>query len=398
MSKAQILGKNIAKYRKSLHMTQAELAERIFVTPQNISKWENGYSLPDVPNLCLLADVLDISIDKLIGRVSDNICGNLMIGIDGGGFKTEFCLFDENGTVFRRKRLGGTNPNIYDINTILNTLKTGIDLLLDDYPDVVAIFAGIAGCSYSPDAEKILKFLKDQYPKMQLELKGNAVNAIYSTQYYNSCVVANAGTGSIIFAKNNDTMIRIGGWGYLLDKGYNGFYLGTEVLRAVMADEDGIGEATLLTAKLQKKLGGRAVDQIGMLYSQSIDEIASHTGILFEAFDEGDGVAYGIIEENIALFNKMLYDAIEKYPDCDKKIVITGGLTKRKDILLKFLESRDGAELIFPELPPIYGACHYCVRCFGEPHANFYENFKKSYEETSGNIKMLNIKSKGETS
>lgn len=382
MKTASSIGKNITKYRKSKRLTQAQLAERIFVTPQNISKWENGYSLPDVQHLCMLADVLGISLDKLTGRISDNVYGNLMIGIDGGGSKTEFCLFAEDGTVLRRKKLGGTNPNVYDIATVQNTLKTGIDLLLDGYPDVKAIFAGIAGCGIPKCAETVLKFLTEQYPQMQIEVKGDTFNAVYSTQYYESCVVAIAGTGAVIFAKSRDKMTRIGGWGYLLDKGYNGYYLGTEVLRAVMAEEDGIGAPTALTEKLQQKLGGRAVDHIAALYKKSNDEIASFVRILFEAYDEGDRVACNIVSENAAILNKTLYEVMEQHPDCDKKVVIVGGLTNRRDILLRFLEQRDGVELVFPDLPPIYGACHYCVRTFGKPRENFYETFKKSYEES----------------
>ena len=385
MGTALSIGKNITKYRKSKNLTQAQLAERVFVTPQNISKWENGYSLPDVQHLCLLSDVLGVSLDKLTGRICDNVYGKLMIGIDGGGSKTEFCLFAEDGTVLRRKRLGGTNPNVYDIATVQNTLKTGIDLLLDGYPNVTAIFAGIAGCGIPKCAEKVLKFLTEQYPKMHIEVKGDSINAVYSTQYFNSCLVTIAGTGAVIFAKHNENMTRIGGWGYLLDKGYNGFHLGTEVLRAVMAEEDGIGAHTALTAKLQRKLGGRAVDHIAALYTKSNDELASFARILFEAFDEGDEVAFGIVKETITHLCSMLYKVLEKHPECDRKVIIVGGLTNRRDILLRFLEARDGVEFIFPDLPPIYGACHYCARTFGVPAANFDETFKNSYKEICDN-------------
>ncbi|MBQ8717309.1 MAG: XRE family transcriptional regulator [Clostridia bacterium] len=385
MGTASIIGQNITKYRKSKKLTQAELAEKIFVTPQNISKWENGYSLPDVQHLCLLADVLGISLDKLTGRICDDVCGKLMIGIDGGGSKTEFCLFAEDGTVLRRKRLGGTNPNVYDINTVQNTLKTGIDLLLDGYTGVAAIFAGIAGCGIPKRAETVLKFLTEQYPGMQIEVQGDSLNSIYSTPYYNSCVVSIVGTGTVIFAKNEETVTRIGGWGYRLETGYGGYYLATEVLRAVMAHEDGIGVPTALTAKLQKKLGGRAVDHIGMIYGKSNDEIAAFAKILFEAFDEGDAVARDIVTKNITVLNKMLHKVFENHPDCDKKLVITGGLANRRDILLHYLEAGEGVELVFPDLPPIYGACHYCAHTFGAPGADFHEAFKNSYKEICDN-------------
>lgn len=387
MNQALILGKNIKKYRKSKRMTQEELAEKLFVTSQNISKWENGRCMPDVSHLCLLADVLDVTVDKLLSRSSCDGRGKLMIGIDGGGSKTEFCLFAEDGTIIRKKTLGGTNPNVYDIPTVSNVLRTGIDILLDTAPDVSAIFAGIAGCSYTKNADKITDFLKNQYPDIQIGVTGDSVNSVYSTDFYDSCVVVIAGTGSVIFVKNNDKMTRIGGWGYLFDKGYNGYYLGTEVIRAVMAHEDGIGRPTTLTKRLQNQLNGRAIDSINALYSKSNKEMASFVQMLFEAYDEQDEVACDIIEDNIKILQRMLDKAIENHSDCDKKVVITGGLTKRKDILLRFLQSRDGVEFIFPDLPPIYGACHCCARKFANPPDDFYNTFKKNYKEIKSNDK-----------
>lgn len=45
------IGKNILKMRKELGFTQEELARRLNVSFQAVSKWENGASLPDVATL-----------------------------------------------------------------------------------------------------------------------------------------------------------------------------------------------------------------------------------------------------------------------------------------------------------------------------------------------------------
>ncbi len=60
------LGKNLTKYRKRMGMTQSQLAAVINVTPQAVSKWENG-SLPDSEFLPLLSKALNVSIDVLFG-------------------------------------------------------------------------------------------------------------------------------------------------------------------------------------------------------------------------------------------------------------------------------------------------------------------------------------------
>ncbi len=63
-----MLGNNISKYRKQLGLTQEQLAQKLEVTNQAVSKWENDQCCPDVQLLPKLADTLGISLDVLFGR------------------------------------------------------------------------------------------------------------------------------------------------------------------------------------------------------------------------------------------------------------------------------------------------------------------------------------------
>ncbi len=62
----QKFSKNLAKYRKRSNMTQGQLAATLHVTPQAVSKWENG-SLPDPEFLPAIARTLGTSLDVLFG-------------------------------------------------------------------------------------------------------------------------------------------------------------------------------------------------------------------------------------------------------------------------------------------------------------------------------------------
>ncbi len=61
------LGKRIAAWRKGLGLTQDALAEKLGVTAQAVSKWENDQSCPDIAMLPKLAEIFDITIDALLG-------------------------------------------------------------------------------------------------------------------------------------------------------------------------------------------------------------------------------------------------------------------------------------------------------------------------------------------
>ncbi len=62
-----MLSDNIKSLRKNKGYTQEELAARINVVRQTVSKWEKGLSVPDAEALQRLADVLEVDIKELLG-------------------------------------------------------------------------------------------------------------------------------------------------------------------------------------------------------------------------------------------------------------------------------------------------------------------------------------------
>lgn len=63
----ETLGKRIVRCRKGLGLTQDALAEKLGVTAQAVSKWENDQSCPDITMLPRLAEVFGITTDELLG-------------------------------------------------------------------------------------------------------------------------------------------------------------------------------------------------------------------------------------------------------------------------------------------------------------------------------------------
>ena len=61
----------ISFYRKKQGLTQEELAKKLGVTNQSVSKWESAQCCPDIGLIPALADVFEISIDELFGRKNE---------------------------------------------------------------------------------------------------------------------------------------------------------------------------------------------------------------------------------------------------------------------------------------------------------------------------------------
>lgn len=89
----------LLELRKQNHLTQNELAEKIFVTRQAVSKWESGEAIPNTETLKLLSKLFDVSINTLLGSPKKLICQCCGMPLDDssiskepdGAFNEEYC-------------------------------------------------------------------------------------------------------------------------------------------------------------------------------------------------------------------------------------------------------------------------------------------------------------------
>ena len=82
--------------RTKAGLSQDELAEKVFVTRQAVSRWENGETLPNTETLKLLSNLFGVSINTLLGSPRKLICQccgmpleDKIIGYDKDGFMNE---------------------------------------------------------------------------------------------------------------------------------------------------------------------------------------------------------------------------------------------------------------------------------------------------------------------
>ena len=64
----ETFGQRLSRIRKEKEFTQNDIADKVGVTSQAVSKWENDLASPDIDILLKLADIFDISVDELLGK------------------------------------------------------------------------------------------------------------------------------------------------------------------------------------------------------------------------------------------------------------------------------------------------------------------------------------------
>lgn len=381
MDRYRIIGERIKRNRHKKQITQAQLAEALYVSAQAVSNWERGVTPPDIDNLCKLSEFFEVSADALLG-IHQETGKRVMIGIDGGGTKTEFVLFTETGEILKRLKLPQSNPNDIGIDKCCSLISEGIDVLMEYAPDVQAIFGGIAGCASGDNAEKLRNFLKRRYRSIEIWIDTDGVNALSYIGDSRKSMALICGTGSVMFVRENGKKHRIGGWGYLFDEAGSAYDIGKEAVRVALAELDGMGPKSIITTYLKEQMRGDIWENLSMIYEKGKAYIASFTPLVFQAAMNQDEIACDILKKNAEYLARMVVTAKEKY-DCGNTIVVCGGVWEHYvDLFLpmvkKYLPKE--IEFVFPKLPPIYGACVECCHLMNiEVDQNFYNTFYNEY-------------------
>lgn len=379
MYNPQNLAHNIKRFRKMRSLTQSQLAEMIYVTPQNISKWEVGISAPDIEKLCEIAGIFDVSVDVLLG-ITENHPKKAMLAIDGGGTKTEFLIFDRQGEVFENFVLPGSNPNSVGMDTTYAVLKKGIDSMLEKNICVSEVYAGISGIASGDNKKELLKLLKSTYRGINFEIETDIINTFYSIGECEHCIAAICGTGSVVYSKAGDSLKRFGGWGYLFEESGSGYSIGRDVLREALAQNDGIKEKTVLYSFVKERLNGNIWNNIDKIYSSGKDFIASFSKTAYDAYKSGDAQAKNIFIKNARGLAFFINEAAKNFPrGCN--VILSGSVIQNNDFFCKTLRTQLNSELntITPDVPPIIGAAAYCCKRFGKMNDSFWEQLKKNY-------------------
>ena len=97
--------KVIFELRKKSGLSQDELAEKVMVTRQAVSRWENGETVPNTETLKLLSKVFDVSINTLLGSPRQLICQCCGMPLEdstisketNGDFNEDYCKWCYSG-------------------------------------------------------------------------------------------------------------------------------------------------------------------------------------------------------------------------------------------------------------------------------------------------------------
>lgn len=147
------IGLIIQKLRNESNMTQEELAERLFVTQQLVSGWENNQYRPDYPTVCKIAELFGVEPNYI--------------------FDTNNAVLDELASCFSTKSDLGNMNSEKRLNSFLKKLSESDRRIFihryyyfeatKEIAKIMGIKDGTVRSSLSRTREKLQKFLLEEY-------------------------------------------------------------------------------------------------------------------------------------------------------------------------------------------------------------------------------------------
>ncbi len=271
------------------------------------------------------------------------------LGVDGGGTKTEFVWVNEKDEVIHRELRGSSNPNDIGKDRMIADMVAAVSENMPSDCDNVDICMGLSGLGFAGCKDELIDALKKIEKVGFVDICSDVQIALDAAYDDDGCIVI-IGTGSVGYLRKNGECILVGGCGYMIDSSLSGYDLGREALNAVCSEYDGRGEKTVLTELILKERVQNISELVKNTYTQGKSYVASFAPYVFEAYIRGDKVAEEILIGRVREWEKLLLGVYKAYGCEHCEITLIGGLSRRWDILSKYLSKEIKEKISFKGL------------------------------------------------
>lgn len=257
-----------------------------------------------------------------------------IIGVDGGGTKTEAVAYSLEGEVLNTSLKGFANL-LNGKEEALNNIISSIEELINEFgkEKLKGVYLGIAGVEVGNHREHILNAIQEA-----LEIESSLMNdgelALKAMLKGEDGILVIAGTGSIAFGIKDGKSARAGGWGHLLGDEGSGYKISIDALKNILLEEDSSIEKSDLSLAIMKEFNWNSVDEIvEFVYSSSKDEIAKVAPLVSMFAEAGDNYARGILEKEAIALAKSTQNVYEKLGFEKCSVGLVGGVLRKSRIM-----------------------------------------------------------------
>lgn len=298
---------------------------------------------------------------------------NIIVGVDGGGTKTEAVVSDFDLNILGRALSGPSNLRNVDTSTAVENISDSVSMALKSVsgiPKYIVIGLPAIKEEYS---EGVANFKKELFKRGVFKKVSRNNVYIVSDQEIAFCagtderdgILVIAGTGAVVRGWKSKKDIKVSGWGYFSDEG-SAFWVGIRAYQAITKAFDGRGKKTEITRNAKKIFKFKnAVELNRIVYSDFKNVIPALSIAVDNSAKIGDSVAKAILKEGaeeLALGVNLIADKLKfkkEFP-----VVMIGGMFNSvffKNVFQKSVRNKN-ARFVSPSVTPAIGALKIAKR------------------------------------
>ncbi len=295
----------------------------------------------------------------------------IIIGVDGGGTKTDVLVSDLNGKILSKSQGGSSNLRDIGIEKSIFTVSQLIEKSLSKIKQkkVLSVFVGLP--AFAEEFKLKEKEIRKEFSKhkkrffvsdKELFIGSDQEVAFRSGTDEKEGVVVISGTGSVVRGWKGKKQVKCSGWGWITDKG-GAYWVGKKAYEETVKSLDGRAKRSILTDLIMEKLKIKNINDLNeIIYQDSrIEKLSSLSFIAEQAIQKNDKVAENIFKQGIkelilsttTVINKLKFK--KEFP-----LVLIGGMFNsefyKKNFEKEIKKLNSNALLIFPDKDPVFGA------------------------------------------
>jgi N-acetylmuramic acid 6-phosphate etherase len=205
----------------------------------------------------------------------------LILGVEGGGTKTDWALLDETGRELRKGALPAANLRLISDGALLDLLG-----VLPSDPTHVGVF--LAGCADAADRKRLDGLVQQVWPSAVTAIGGDRESGFATAFGDGDGIAIIAGTGSAVTGRRHGRIDKAGGWGHLLGDTGSGYWLAMSALRYVLSNYDLSRASDLLSQSILRILAlNRLEDLVAWVANADKMSVAKLAPVVFQAAKNG---------------------------------------------------------------------------------------------------------------
>lgn len=225
----------------------------------------------------------------------------MLLAVDAGATKTEALVYDGSISGLGVSGSGNHNavgPEAAEIH-VAAAIKGALEMAGCTWNDVTAAYYGFAGADAPGRSRKVVEDIIGRlHGAGSKKLYNDGVAAYYLSALGRDGVVAAAGTGSVVHARNGERKARAGGWGWFVGDEGSAFWIGRAALNAATLAFDGRGSETALVSAIEGRMGEQFTDAVSRFQGfPSVCSVASLAPLVTASAASGDAVSASICRQ-----------------------------------------------------------------------------------------------------